>query len=325
MHAMSTADALPDAGESAPVPSDTGARRVAMIVNRQAGTVRSWDEAALTARLRAAADRLGHLAELVLADPADLHDHMERAFADPAIDLVVIGGGDGTASSAAAAAIRHGKPICVLPLGTFNLFARLSGFPPDLEAALARLGDGELVSIDAGRIGERWFVHHVSIGAHPRVIRLREEAGYTNRRGKMLAGIRAWAHAILDPPKLNLSIGADETTLRGAFASVLVTVNELAEQPAMAPLPRDPLGGRLAVYATRTMSPGRLILFTLMALAGRWRSNPFAAFAKARRVAIRSTRPSLHLAMDGEQVEMTVPFQVELVPAALTVLRLPAA
>lgn len=309
--------------QPAGIAPEAGERRIAVIINREAGTARTWDDEVLAETVRAALDPVGAVQDVVLTTGADLVAHMERAFGDPAIDLVVVGGGDGTASTAASHAIRHDKPVCVLPLGTFNLFARLNGFPPTLEGALGMLKEAQLARIDAGRFGERYFLHHVSIGAHPRVIRLREGFSYSGRWSKKLAGVRAWIQAILDPPKVRLTIRADTQELRGTFSNVMVTVNELAETPSVAPVAADPQGGRLALYATRTTTPRNFVLFTLFALAGRWRSNPLAAFARAHRVAIRTKLTRIALSIDGERVEVQAPLDIELVPEALTVLRVP--
>jgi hypothetical protein len=35
------------------------------------------------------------------------------------------------------------------------------------------------------------FVNHVSLGLHPRVIRLRKRSGYSSRAGKLAADVKA--------------------------------------------------------------------------------------------------------------------------------------
>jgi diacylglycerol kinase (ATP) len=52
------------------------------------------------------------------------------------VDLIVIGGGDGTISKALPELLKLKKPFAVLPLGTANDFARTIGLPADpLQAA----------------------------------------------------------------------------------------------------------------------------------------------------------------------------------------------
>src|SRR5690349_1963946 len=48
------------------------------------------------------------------------------------IDLVIIGGGDGSINSAAASVYQHNLTLAILPLGTANDLARSLGLPNDL-------------------------------------------------------------------------------------------------------------------------------------------------------------------------------------------------
>ncbi len=71
-------------------------------------------------------------------DPAE---EAARAVAERA-GIVVAAGGDGTVSAVAGAVAGSASRLGVLPLGTFNFFARGLGIPDDLEGALAVLESG---------------------------------------------------------------------------------------------------------------------------------------------------------------------------------------
>ncbi len=79
-------------------------------------------------------------------------------------DLVVVGGGDGTLSTAVDHLARKEVALGVLPLGTANDFARTLQIPADLAAACATIADGKIVDIDLGRIGDNYFVNVASVG-----------------------------------------------------------------------------------------------------------------------------------------------------------------
>src|SRR6185503_16647759 len=108
---------------------------------------------------------------------------LDQAFASDA-DAVVIGGGDGTVSAAADRAVRHGKPIGVLPLGTLNHFARDLGMPPDLRDAVRAIATGVVREVDVGEVNGRVFVNNSSIGVYPTVVRDRDEQRLRFGRGK---------------------------------------------------------------------------------------------------------------------------------------------
>jgi diacylglycerol kinase (ATP) len=82
---------------------------------------------------------------------------------DPAIDAVIVGGGDGSVSSILAPLIGSGLPLGVLPLGTANDFARSIGIA-DLDAAFAAIRGGMTRAVDIGEANERLFLNTIAIG-----------------------------------------------------------------------------------------------------------------------------------------------------------------
>lgn len=67
--------------------------------------------------------------------------------------------------------------------------------PIDLDESVAALASGRPKAVDLGEVNGITFVNHVSLGLHPRVIRLRETAGYTSRLGKLASDVKAWLRA----------------------------------------------------------------------------------------------------------------------------------
>lgn len=98
-----------------------------------------------------------------LNDPDALDATVAEAL-DKGHRLVVLGGGDGTISSAIGAFANRDVVLGVLPLGTANSFAKSLGMPLELEDAVAVLAKGNVRTIDLGRIGDRYFANVLSIG-----------------------------------------------------------------------------------------------------------------------------------------------------------------
>lgn len=80
------------------------------------------------------------------------------------VDFVVLGGGDGTLSSAAPALIETGLPLGILPLGTANDLARTLGIPLDLAGAAQVIVEGKLRRIDLGEVNGTPFFNVASMG-----------------------------------------------------------------------------------------------------------------------------------------------------------------
>jgi len=80
------------------------------------------------------------------------------------VDMVVLGGGDGTLNAAAPALIETGLPLGILPLGTANDLARTLRIPPDLRAAAKVIVDGHVRRIDLGDVNGQPFFNVASMG-----------------------------------------------------------------------------------------------------------------------------------------------------------------
>jgi diacylglycerol kinase (ATP) len=131
--------------------------RVSLVYNAGAGDGVSCDE------LRAAIEEAGHEVAHVLQkrpDPA-------RAARD-GVDLVVVGGGDGTVARAAIALAGHGLPLAILPLGTANNIARSLGLDGEPRALIAGWRRAHRRPLDLGEAVGAWgsdcFVEAVGAG-----------------------------------------------------------------------------------------------------------------------------------------------------------------
>ncbi|MEU7906552.1 diacylglycerol kinase family protein [Actinoplanes sp. NPDC049118] len=144
-----------------------GARRAVLVVNAHARRGRRLYDTAEAALVAAGFTLLG-------AYPVDRPGELEQTLATAAglgADLVVVGGGDGTISTAARVLAHRDIAMGLLPLGTTNNFARTVGVPLDLGAAVATLVDGKVVDVDLGIAGDLHFTNHVGVGLSAEVMR----------------------------------------------------------------------------------------------------------------------------------------------------------
>jgi YegS/Rv2252/BmrU family lipid kinase len=92
-----------------------------------------------------------------------------------AVDLIVIGGGDGTISKAVPQLLKLERPFAVLPLGTANDFARTIGLPLDpLQAAEVAL-NGREHRIDVGLVNDCPYLNVVSVGIASKVAKVQSK------------------------------------------------------------------------------------------------------------------------------------------------------
>ena len=85
------------------------------------------------------------------------------------VDLVVVGGGDGTLNAAADALLATQLTLGILPLGAANDLARVLAIPADPIAAAQIILDGHWRRIDLGRANDRLFFNVATIGLSARL------------------------------------------------------------------------------------------------------------------------------------------------------------
>ena len=305
------------------MPSTSAAvpERVPVLVNAGGGTARGMGEACAGEVERAFA--AAGLAVDVRLLPGRAIAAAAAALASR--ELVVVGGGDGTLGCAAAALVKGGATLGILPLGTRNHLARELGVPLDLDGAARLIAERPVRAIDLGRVGDgegaRVFVNNASIGLYPALVRRRDD----HPAPKWLAALPATVGALgrLRHHRLRLSLDGDEQPV---VTPLLFVGNNryLLDREGMGT--REALDdGRLSVYAVASRRRLALIGFAIRTLLGR--ADPerdFAAIGDVARLTVAGHGRSIDVALDGEVVRLPLPLRFRSDPGALKVVAPPA-
>lgn len=83
--------------------------------------------------------------------------------------MLIIGGGDGSLSSAVDALVGTDTVFAILPLGTANSFARSLEIPLDLDGAIGVIAEGEARRIDLGMIDDDYYCNCAAIGLSTKI------------------------------------------------------------------------------------------------------------------------------------------------------------
>lgn len=293
--------------------------RFKVVLNRDGGTLRTFDLDAFVERLHVVLRQAGHEVEVAVITGNKLEDALDAALASDC-DVVMVGGGDGTVSTAAGRMVAQDKALAVLPAGTMNLFARSLAIPLDLDEAVAAFAHGRKRAVDIATANGKPFIHQFSIGLHARLIKLREKRAFRSRIGKIWASVRAGVEAVVRPPRLRVALDIDGRRTVRKTAGIGVTNNVFGE--GHLPYADEPDGGVLGVYVTRAQRPHHFVRLFLAMARGRWKGNEAVDMASARTVKLTllSAGKRFVCAIDGELCELAVETELRIHPQALTVL-----
>lgn len=274
------------------------------VFNKDGGTFRTMDLAAFVATAERIFAEAGQSIECRVVGADDLIAELERAAADPAVEAVLAGGGDGTISAAAGICFTHQMALAVLPAGTMNLFARSLGVPLQLEAALSAIARGEVSVVDIATANGRPFVHQFSVGLHSRLVRIRNGLTYRSRWGKMLASLRAVGLALSRPPVFDAEISTRQGTERRKATAIAVSNNVLGE--GHVPYAEAVDRGVLGVYVVKPMPPAELARLSLSLAFGNWKAHPLVSEREVKQVSLRFPRrkASALAVIDGELIPL---------------------
>lgn len=294
--------------------------KIILVLNRDAGTLRTLDAKTVGEELAEIFRAAGHDTMLVVTTGENAVATIKKAAKDKGTDAIVVGGGDGTISAAAAIAAESGVTLGILPLGTMNFFARSLNVPLEMKAAAKALATGEIASVDIAKVNGRTFVHTLALGIHPTMVAEREKLTYSSRYGKMLGSARAFVRVLRNPRRFSVSIKTDETTVQFRTAGLVVSNNPLGKGH----LPyADRLDeGVLGLYVTTARGWAQLVRVTAAAAFGGAAESPLVEYHATQAADIRLGRhKSVPTTLDGELIRLPGPLKVEIVAGGLKVLR----
>jgi diacylglycerol kinase family enzyme len=250
-------------------------------------------------------------------DPAD---EAKRAQKD-GFRIIVAAGGDGTVAGVAHALAGSDTALAVLPLGTFNYFARGLGMPEDAEGAAKAILDGTPHDIAVGTLNGRVFLNNVSIGLYPAILEEREATYARYGRYRLLAHIASLKTILRFQRPHRMTIQQDETQHR--IRTPMLFVARSAYQ-----LDQFGLEGGDAI------SDDRFVMFLahqqtrLAFLRLAWRlirrkvdhgRDVIVSTPGRIAVTVRGRR-RIAVALDGEKLKMRLPLRIEIADHQLQVI-----
>jgi diacylglycerol kinase family enzyme len=288
---------------------------IPVILNKSSG---SEDEKA-EERLRAAFEKADARADFQRADSGEDVVRFAKKAAAGKSDVVAVGGGDGTIGAVASVLCGDGKALGLLPLGTFNHFAKDLGIPLGVDEAVRTIVDGRVAQVDLGEVNGRVFVNNSSLGLYPRIVRHREEQRERLGRGKWPAFFWATLHALHRHHQIEVLLSVNGREVRRSTPFVFVG-NNFYEMSGFDVGSRERLdAGELSVYMAPGARPRDLMGFALRALVGRLRSSRAFEVLRTAELRIETRGNQVRVSTDGEIQILDTPLRYRSLPGALRV------
>jgi len=234
------------------------------------------------------------------------------------LKLFVAAGGDGTVNSVVQPLINTDAKAAVIPMGTYNHFARDAGIPDDWREALNIALNGQVRQVDTARINDRFFVNNVSIGLYPELVARREARGrdYPRWKARFWAAygtLRKYPHVTL-----NIESAHHQEVIRTHVFMISNNSYDLSRLGIEAP--RKTLeSGRISVYWLPHLPRIKLMKFIAHYLAGRVREAPGFRSFMTTRMKVQSSRNHLKVGIDGELHSLSTPLSIMSVPQSLLI------
>lgn len=286
---------------------------IAVFANPKARSSESWDTC------RQLLEKQYDVKIFVLGE-AKLEDQLTSAW-QQGYTTIVAAGGDGTISTIVDALLHLQIPVKlgVLPIGTFNHFAKDLAIPLDLEAALRVIKSGHTTLIDVAKVNERHFINNSSIGLYPYIVKERETLEQSGihkfiAHFRVLAGLlsRRFTYEVrfgtspAAPPKkiTNIFVGNNIYSIEGLSTGTRPSISE----------------GKLFLIIAKSMHGFELVKFLYKSITGAALADKDLNVTGLAECTIESKRKTIRVAYDGEVAMMTPPLKYSILPKVLSVI-----
>jgi diacylglycerol kinase family enzyme len=295
-------------------------RRVAVLINGGAGSVE--DDDATAAEIVDAFAAAGVVAEVQAVEPAALADALLAAWrAEDRPDAVLVAGGDGTVNCGAAAAAGTDVVFGVVPLGTFNHFAKDLGLPADLGEAARVLAGGTVQRVDVAEVNGRVFVNNSVLGLYPMMVAIRDRLRERRGWGKVRAVPVAFLAVLRAFPRHRLDLDGPGLTLRRVRTPLVFVGNGHFDNGDGGPARREDLSdGLLGVAVADVVSRRGLVANAWRALWSGAERAPDLHSEALRELTVAGPMARMRVALDGEICWLDLPLRYRVRPGALQVL-----
>lgn len=249
---------------------------------------------------------------------AEISELARRAVKDNS-QIIVAGGGDGTVNAIAKELLGTSLTLGVLPLGTWNHFAKDLHIPQDLKGAARNLITGRVMRVDVAEVNGRIFLNNSGLGIYPRMVRERDEE-QGKGRNKWLAFLEASISVLEHYLPLHVRLRVNEKNFSRTTPFVFIGNNKYEMEGLHIGGRRRLDAGELCLYVSNRAGRLDLLRLAFLAIFGWLREASDLDVLITKEITIETRRPQIAVATDGELNQMNTPLNFLIHPGALQVI-----
>lgn len=238
------------------------------------------------------------------------------------VDLVLVGGGDGTINYMLSALVESHLPFIIFPMGTANLFARSFDIKADIDQLLEVTRTGVSVPIDLGVVNGIYFINVCGLGISTQV-----NKSIPPTLKKMTGAFSFWIQGVrlvrhLNPFKIKMTIDDQPPEIVRTWQITICNGKKYAAWMTIQP-DASYDDDKLRCLSTEITKWWQLFLLLPSYLKGTYRKNMNVSFKTGKKIKIESKRP-LAIDVDGD-VQTTTPAVFEVKSKVLNIILPPVA
>ncbi len=234
------------------------------------------------------------------------------------VDVVVVGGGDGTLLTAIDGLVETKLPLAVLPLGTFNELARTLGVPSDPDDVAALIDDGVPLPLDVGCVNGKRYFNEASVGLSTRVTRL--QTSDVKKRLGMLAIPVTTLRALRFQRPMHLEIEAEDGSKRVLRALQLTIANSYRFGGVVENPEASLEDGELWLYSIDVHGFWHTVGLLAAIASRRFQRAPDVTAVRGKRFVVRSLHGRQHRVFGDSEDLTTLPAEFSIIHGGVTVL-----
>lgn len=296
--------------------------RCHLIINRAAGAnqrgIDAEDIAALTADVFREA---GHDITTSISEPGNIEAAIKSAAQSPP-DILLVGGGDGTVSTAARLLGGSSTTLGILPMGTFNLAARDLGIPLDLNEAIHFLATAKTFPIDVLDVAGKSCLCATILGFYPEFSNIFENRDHNGKWWRKTLNMFSSLHGAFirfSPLALMWTGEGIVGGARSKFSSIVP--GRYRDSTGLIPARTGFTSGNMTAYIGRHRNPASAFRAIVDYGMGRQDENSELEIIETPSLTLSARRKKrTKIMLDGEILTLSFPIEFKILPRHLNVL-----